>query len=99
MLDSNYGVLVVDLVLLDLIQTLLLDLLDHMHLLLLRLIKVSAIACVLVVLTVVIQLQVDKEEFQDVLLMFVTLLVVLMVHSVTSVLKVEMEPYIVGLVI
>tara|TARA_B100000579_G_scaffold2582_1_gene2008 strand:- start:301 stop:546 length:246 start_codon:yes stop_codon:yes gene_type:complete len=80
-------------------QTLLLDLLEHMHLLLLRLIKESAIAYVLVVLTVVTQLQVDEEEFQDVLLMFVTKLVVVMVHFVSSVLKVEMEPYIVGLVI
>ena len=95
MLDSNYGVLGVDLVLLDRFLILCLDLLEHMHLLLLRLLQVNVIACVLVVHIVAIQLQVDREEFQDVLPMFKMDIV----HSVSSVQKVEMEPSIVGLVI
>tara|TARA_B100000131_G_scaffold173520_1_gene167644 strand:+ start:210 stop:497 length:288 start_codon:yes stop_codon:yes gene_type:complete len=94
-LDSNFGVQVVDLVLLEVMQTLLLDLLEHMHLLLLRLLQDNVSVCVLVVLIVVIKLQVEEEEFQDVLPM----LGMVTVCSVNSVQKVGMEPYIVGLVI
>tara|TARA_B100000965_G_scaffold361947_1_gene343661 strand:+ start:197 stop:484 length:288 start_codon:yes stop_codon:yes gene_type:complete len=94
-LDSNYGVQVVDLVLLDLMLILLLDLLEHMHLLLLRFVQDNVSVCVLVVLIVVIKLQVEEEEFQDVLLM----LGMVTVYSVISVQKVGMELYYLGVVI